>query len=83
MMKNRNNNVNMLLIPIMLLMFVFLGYHDAHALDTAITKVARAEKYCDSALNKVKVELLSAELACFEVVKAKLELDALVHYRYN
>ena len=53
---------------------------EARALDTAITKVARAEKYCDSTLNKVKVELLSAELACFEVVKAKIDLDGLVHH---
>ncbi len=52
---------------------------EAKALDTAITKVASAEKYCDSTLSKVKVELLSAELACFEVVKAKLELDEVIN----
>ena len=52
---------------------------EAKALDTAITKVARAEKYCDSTLSKVKIELFSAELACLKVIKTNLELDEVVH----
>lgn len=52
---------------------------EAKALDIAVAKVARAEKYCNSTLNKVKVNLLSAELSYFEVIKANLELDKVIH----
>ncbi len=52
---------------------------EVKALDKAITKVTRAEKYCNSTLDKVKVDLLSAELSCFEVIKANLELDKVIH----
>ena len=52
---------------------------EATALDKAITKVTRAEKICNSTLIKAKVELLSAELACLEVIKSKTELDEVIH----
>jgi len=52
---------------------------EAKALDKAIAKVTRAEKYCDSALTKAKIELLSGEIACLEVINAKLKLDEVIN----
>ena len=52
---------------------------EAKALDKAIAKVNQAEKYCESAMSKAKVELANAELACLQAVKAKAELDEVIH----
>jgi len=52
---------------------------EAKALDKAIRKVTCAEKYCDTALNNAKVELVSAELACLQAIATKAELDEIIH----
>jgi len=52
---------------------------EARALDKAIMKVTRAEKYCDTALIKTKVDLISAELACLKAIAAKAELNEVIH----
>jgi len=51
---------------------------EARALDNAIAEVNRAEKYCDTALNQAKVELVRAEIACLEAIKAKTELEEVI-----
>ena len=49
------------------------------AMDRAIAKLGRAEKYSEIALNKAKVELVNAELACLNAIAAKSELDEVIH----
>jgi len=52
---------------------------EIEAMDRAIAKLGRAEKYSEIALNKAKVELVNAELACLEAIQAKSELDEVIH----
>ena len=52
---------------------------EAKALDQAINKVSRAEKLVECAIDKTKVEIVNAQLACLEAIKAKAELDEVVH----
>ena len=52
---------------------------EARALDKAIAKVTRTAKFCDSALNKAKVNLLSTELACLKAIEARKELNEVIH----
>ncbi len=52
---------------------------EAIALDRAIAKVSRAEKFCNSALSKAKIELLNAELTCLELIDSKSELSEVIH----
>ena len=52
---------------------------EAKALDKAIRKVTRAEKFCNTTLSKTKIELVSAELACLQAIATKAELDEIIH----